>query len=184
MIGIDRYTWAEGYAEQANSDFRMYKRLQGGEPGVEFCHILHYLQMSCEKIAKAYRFLDPTVPLEQLTNDHVAFSKFIECFLRSNAVQQRFKGKPRLIKNVLKYAHYAARDIEKLAPAIDREATPCNVEYPWEDGTLMVPCQYQFPNLTRIDSKTIEGAKFLKVISTAFGIFSEELERERARASG
>ena len=48
-----RTDWALAYARQGHSDFAIYQLL--ALRGVAVCHPLHYLQMACEKIAKAYR---------------------------------------------------------------------------------------------------------------------------------
>ena len=44
-------TWREAFLEQARSDFAMFDLLN--EAKVPQCHVLHYLQMATEKLAKA-----------------------------------------------------------------------------------------------------------------------------------
>jgi hypothetical protein len=52
---------AAAYLQQGRSDFDIYKKLVD----VPECHRLHYLQMACEKIAKAYRLRDTQTSLEE-----------------------------------------------------------------------------------------------------------------------
>ncbi len=168
---VTREEWAATYAMQARSDFEVYKILTQLEE-VEACHRLHYLQMACEKIAKAYRLRDTETSLENAQTRHVAFADFIEIYLRSRKVVKRYAARGEMLKNVTRDARLFARDIERLAPAVDREQTPQNVEYPWEDnGEVICPCRYDFPMLRRLRSPA--GANFLKVIETAFSDFDE-----------
>jgi hypothetical protein len=51
-----RRRWADAFLRQARSDLAVYHLLSGrSERDIPRCHALHYLQMACEKIAKAYR---------------------------------------------------------------------------------------------------------------------------------
>jgi hypothetical protein len=141
----DRTTWALAYMKQGGSDFAMYQRLSA-MPEVEVCHPLHYLQMAGEKIAKAYRFRDTDTPDERLTTEHVAFSQFIESYLGSPEMKQRYAGKHEKLREIVKLARKLARAIEKLTPAGEREASPANAEYPWlEDGRVITPCEFAYP---------------------------------------
>ena len=81
---------AKAYALQSQSDFRVYRLLMQSTglpetdlPGVEECHSLHYLQMACEKVAKAYRLRDTLGFSEENLYSHVAFSGFIQNLLKS-----------------------------------------------------------------------------------------------------
>lgn len=169
----DRADWAAAYAKQSRSDFAIYALMSAEASGISACHRLHYLQMACEKIAKAYRFRDTSTASEDLLTSHVAFSKFIECFLTSPAMKQRYRGKDARLRNVIRYARKYARAVEELAPAVDRENTPCNAEYPWEDEHgVVVPCEYTYPGhgflLSPRDPASVD---FLKVVRTAIDDF-------------
>ena len=64
-----------------------------------------------------------------------------------------------------------SRQIEKLAPAVDREQTPANVEYPWIDGhSVFIPCLYGYTNFSLLT--TPGGLEFLRLIKTAITDFS------------
>jgi len=63
-----------------------------------------------------------------------------------------------------------AREIEKLAPAIDRTTAPENAEYPWErDERVVSPCHYAFPSLELL--RQPGGRAFLNLIERALGGF-------------
>ncbi len=60
-----------------------------------------------------------------------------------------------------------AREIEKLAPATDRLASPENAEYPWErDDRVYSPCKYSYPNLSIL--KVHSGRATMNMIERAF----------------
>lgn len=67
-----RNRWARAYVAQARSDWQLFERLREME-SVEMCHHLHYLQMACEKLAKAYRFRDTDAQPSSLLTHHVGF---------------------------------------------------------------------------------------------------------------
>ena len=70
-------------------------------------------------------------------------------------------------KEICKSASAFAREIEKLAPAADRQDSPANAEYPWESGSdLLVPCKYSYPTLSLLNASG--GRAFLKLIDRAF----------------
>ena len=171
-----RSDWSSAYAKQSESDFSVYKTLCNEELGISVCHRLHYLQMACEKIAKAYRFRDTSTSTEELQTSHVAFSKFIICFLMSHEMKQRYNGKDEQLKRVINSVKKYAREIEKLAPAVDKKNNPCNAEYPWvnDKGTIVIPCEYTYPNYNfLLDPRDNDAMTFLKVVTTAIRDFDE-----------
>lgn len=78
-----RSAWAEGYALQSRSDFTVYRVLGEASGRIDECHRLHYLQMACEKIAKAYRLRDTNATLDSALYSHPGFTKFVNQFLSS-----------------------------------------------------------------------------------------------------
>lgn len=161
-----RQDWARAYAKQSASDFQIYEHLLA-QPGVPVCHKLHYLQMACEKIAKAYQFRDMATAESKLTTSHIAFSKFINSYLTSSPVVKReYEGRDAQLIGFKKKAHSIAREIEKLAPAVDQEHSPSNAEYPWEqDNNILIPCDYSYPNLSMLHEPV--GLNFLRLIKEA-----------------
>ena len=158
-----RVRLADAYAEQSRSDFAVYRfHLRDAEE----CHRLHYLQMACEKIAKAYRLRNPISFRAEDLYSHVVFSKFIDIFLKSIPIKGRYRSQDAKRRQMERYAHILAREIEKLAPAVDREQTPENAEYPWLLGeTVFVPCRHRYP-LSRLLGEQ-GGRDILKLIEIA-----------------
>lgn len=73
-------------------------------------------------------------------------------------------------KFAIKRARTLAREIEKLAPATDRLATPENAEYPWEsEDRVIAPSRYEFPSLDLL--REPGGRAFLNLIERALDNF-------------
>lgn len=171
-----RKRYAAAFYAQAASDWRVYALLVSAKPDPvpwPVCHSLHYLQMACEKLGKAYRLQTAGANVDVIATRHVGFTQFINGYLRSPAIAAEYEGKTAALKNVLKTSAAIAREIEKLAPATDRAHAPENAEYPWErgdwelgSGEVFVPCAYPFPTLSLLD--TVGGSAFLKLVGRAF----------------
>jgi hypothetical protein len=141
-----RRLFADAFIVQARSDWSVYRLL--AEPrDAAVCHQLHYLQMVCEKLAKAYRLRDTRASVDDLVSRHAGFVKFVGAFVVV-ALKDEFRGKEAQLRGLLTRMRALAREIEKLAPAIDRAAAPENAEYPWErGGEVIAPSRYSFPSL-------------------------------------
>ena len=143
------------------------------EETIPRCHALHYLQMACEKIATAYRIRDTSAQLtgsNGLLRRHVGFDKFMRAFLLSPALRDAYSGRTAQLLQVSKTTLALAREIEKLAPAVDGEVTPENAEYPWEAaGEIVVPCEHAFTRLSLL--REPGGATFLKLLRRAVDEF-------------
>ncbi|MCA9527712.1 MAG: hypothetical protein KC549_15595 [Myxococcales bacterium] len=148
----------------------MYQRLAAA--GEADCHTLHYLQMACEKVAKAYRIRDLDAEIEELTQHHVGFARFVRAFLLSPAMRPDFEHQAARLQAVMRGMHTLAREIERLAPAVDRELRPDNSEYPWlAGGTVVAPCDYDFPNLSLLMAAS--GRALLKLVRRAMDEFEQ-----------
>jgi hypothetical protein len=66
-----------------------------GLTGVPTCHRLHYLQMACEKLAKAYRLRDTKAAVDDLVSRHAGFAKFIGPFF-APVLKNGYRGKDEL----------------------------------------------------------------------------------------
>jgi hypothetical protein len=156
-----RLAFAGAFIKQARSDWEVYQPL---------CHRLHYLQMACEKLAKAYRLRDTHVRVDGVIRSHAGFEKFVGAF--SVTIKDDFRDKDAQLRVLVSQWRSIAREIEKLAPAADRESTPENAEYPWEqDGRVVVPCEYAFPSLELL--LVAGGRNFLKVVQRALDDFEK-----------
>ena len=128
--------------------------------------------MAAEKLAKAYRFHDTSTNIQTLLTSHVGFVRFLNTFLLSPKMRQEYRGRSAQLTNVRKTCEKLARAVERLAPAIDRENSPGNAEYPWEqDGQLVVPAQYSFPDIALLSEP--RGRMFLKLLDRAFLEFDD-----------
>ena len=182
-----RGPWATAFGAQSLSDFCVFLRLRFLRRTVgdalEVCHELHYLQMACEKIAKAYRLKGTAVDIEKEMSGHVAFSQFIEGYLITAGYGQRpkYSGRPQSFTDFKKRVRRVAEDVEKLAPAVDREVTPSNAEYPWLEGNeIKTPCRYSYPSLHLLQTADPKGVEFLQIVQSAIEGFNgkEILETE------
>jgi len=153
---------ADACAEQSRSDFTVYRiHLQNAEE----CHRLHYLQMACERIAKAYRLRDTQTLMEADLYSHVVFSRFIQSFLRTQQLKERYRSQDAKRRHIERYARGLAEGIEKFAPAVGREQTPANAEYPWINGRVVsVPTHYHYPVTAELAA--LAGQNFLGLIET------------------
>lgn len=163
-----RRAFAGAFIAQARSDWSVY-RLLSQRAEVARCHQLHYLQMACEKVAKAYRLRDTNSAVDELVSKHSGFSKFVSPFFTA-VLKSEYTGKDEQLAVLIKQARACAREIEKLAPAIDRSAAPENAEYPWErDGSVTAPCHFAFPALELL--RQPGGRSFLNLIDRALNDF-------------
>jgi hypothetical protein len=80
--GDRRSQYARAFYEQASSDWQAYELL-ARSADLPRCHSLHYLQMACEKLEKAYRLRSPSADVDTIVTRHVGFTKFVNEFLRS-----------------------------------------------------------------------------------------------------
>jgi hypothetical protein len=163
-----RRAFAEAFIAQARSDWSVH-HLLAERKDVVACHELHYLQMVCEKLAKAYRLRDTRSPVDGLVSKHTGFAKFVGPFFAA-VLKDDYRDKDAQLRGLITRARALAREIEKLAPAIDRAAAPENSEYPWErDERVIAPCRYPFPSLELL--RQPGGRAFLNLIERALDGF-------------
>ena len=149
-----RLAFARQFVVQARSDWGVYKLLAACRD-VAACHKLHFLQMACEKVAKAYRLRDTKSPVDELVSRHTGFAKFVPSEKLAPATGHR-------------------------PPAIDRQATPENAEYPWERGDeVIAPCEHKFPSLDLLEKAG--GWTFLKLIEQGLDAFDVGASASRDR---
>jgi hypothetical protein len=98
-----REEWAAAYCRQGLSDWRLFLELQGRED-VPRCHSLHFLQMATEKLAKAYRFRDTSTEVDTLLTSHVGFSRFLNAYLLSPQMRERYRGRHAQMESIRKEA--------------------------------------------------------------------------------
>jgi len=123
---------------QAQSDYRVLQLLRSrGEPA---CQVLHYLQMSTEKLARAYLWKQ-----DDAKRSHAAFSKFLRSIAGDDRV--RFElGYTRRDQWDAKLDGIAslAASVQQLAPDLAGDGP--NPEYPWPpDHPGHAPVEFEFP---------------------------------------
>jgi hypothetical protein len=136
--------WHEAFLRQARSDQAIRQRLN--HPSVENSHRLHYLQMVCEKVAKA--FLVRSTADDAPPAIHNIFVRFLQG-LKSQRDIQLLLGyhDVKIFRRYIDSMLDLARRIEQLAPSQAGLNQP-NAEYPWRDavtGTIFAPVDYEFP---------------------------------------
>lgn len=78
--------WAEAYLEQARTDWQMWQVIRNQK--LPDCHALHYLQMTCEKLGKAFLITGRSITPGQAQNSHIAFKRFLQVASRNPALQR------------------------------------------------------------------------------------------------
>lgn len=161
----DQNDWARAFAKQAKADFEAWNSLSK-RARVASCHRLHFLQMACEKLAKAHLCRGGSDP-SKLQASHAYVARNLPIIVREQLI--RLTGKrPKRSDFVLKHAKHLAREIELLAPAVDDGGRrPDNCEYPWEDegGNIHVPFEHSFSALGLVAGPA--GRTFLKLVGEA-----------------
>jgi hypothetical protein len=158
--------WAKGYARQARADFETLEKLRSID-AVPECHRLLFLQMACEKLTKAHLCQAGSNPAD-LQSSHAYIAKNLPIIIR----QQISLSKPKNARWVLGHSEHLAREIEMLAPAVQRGGQrPDNCEYPWEDegGLLHVPLDWTFTPSNLLHAAA--GRTFLKLVHEAIARF-------------
>lgn len=165
------HDWSLAYAKQARSDWDARQALLK-DAKLPACHQLHFLQMACEKLCKAYLCAYGSNP-EDLQSSHAYVGKVLPVVFRMRVL----RGSKRTLKSqawLLKYVESIAREIELLAPAVkDGGRRQDNCEYPWEDGAgnVLVPSERQFPNLQKLHER--ESLPFFKFVLEAIEEFGK-----------
>jgi hypothetical protein len=163
--------WSNAYAHQAKADFTTYQALEGLRSEAVFgwsipiCHKLQFLQMACEKLAKAHLCTRGTAPAS-LQGSHAYIFKILPIVIRQEMIAVNFRGKS--ARNLVTIAGHIAREIELLAPSVRRGGQrPDNCEYPWEDaeGLIHAPLSWTFSPAQLIAMPA--GRSTLKLIQSA-----------------
>lgn len=164
-------TYQQVWWQQAKSDYDTFVLLR--REGVAQCHMLHYLQMSTEKMSKAYfwrsgkpppkshtglgQFLKFVGQIRQPDRDRIAklftFNRFVE-----------FQAWIRAVKPI-------ANELECLAPDLAHDGP--NAEYPWPHATpRTAPVDHNFTVWSSLES-TAQGRTLMMVIQIAVSRFPE-----------
>jgi hypothetical protein len=153
--------WAEAYLEQARSDWLMWQSIR--KQDLPPCHALHYLQMTCEKLGKAFLIRGGTITPEQARNSHVAFKRFLQVASRNPTLQRLLEMTSFQLRAHIKVLLPIAEAIERITPALSQGGP--NTEYPWQspDRRVLVPVRYAFPVFRDLIEPS--GLNLLKLIN-------------------
>lgn len=153
--------WRAAFLAQARSDDEVRRILNARR--VAYSHQLHYLQMVCEKLARAF-LVDPAAD-EPPPRTHAAFVRLLQVIkgrpdIRRQVGYQDSKVFRAFIDSLLP----TASRIEALAPSAAGDRHP-NPEYPWWDPagqTVHVPATFEF---VEFDPATPQMVKLEKLVS-------------------
>ena len=158
--------WERAFARQGRADLETFEKMQLQEFSIPVCHMLQFLQMACEKLAKAYLCgtgSDPTV----LQTSHAYVAKTLPIVIREQADHVNLGSQK--TEGLVKRARHLFQEIEMLAPAVKRGGKrPDNCEYPWADDTetVHVPLDWTFHPAKFISDHA--GRTILKLVKGAF----------------
>lgn len=127
----------DAFLEQARSDFSAYEMLLRADPPMPECHVLHYLQMATEKLAKALLIRCGHHP----GTSHRAFSRVAaELAARRDILLAIGYQHPDKAARSLHAMRSVFESIEALCPSVAGDAAQAaglrrgqgrNAEYPW-----------------------------------------------------
>lgn len=170
------------FAKQARSDYRTYEVLCGHRD-VEECQRLHYIQMSMEKLAKAYLWSDERRGQrpQNFERSHPLIQKVVPQIYRNYCRSLDFSPDRTQMSKVRDFCG----QIDKLCPAVDSENRPDNCEYPWmrqlpggAGQEVIAPADHAFPVSDRI--RSYPGVRVLKCVKATLNeILRRDSERSR-----
>jgi len=152
--------WSDAYLEQARSDWQMWQLIRAQK--LPDCHALHYLQMTCEKLGKAFLIRGRTLSPQQAKQSHVAFKRFLQIASRNPLLRNMLKMTASQFKAHINQLLPIAEAVEHLTPALAHDGP--NVEYPWENPNqqIHIPVTYTFPVVHEL--RRPPGMNLLKIV--------------------
>jgi hypothetical protein len=163
--------WSRAFAKQARADFetwnalKMYLKLPKGSSPLPQSQKLHFLQMACEKLAKAHLLKGRGAEVLDLEQSHAYIAKHLPTIVRQQMILSG--EKERVANSVRDQCKRLAREIDLLAPSVKAGGKrEDNCEYPWEQGgKLYIPAEWPFTNLDLLTAEA--GRNILKRIQAA-----------------
>lgn len=139
---------------------------------VHECHLLHYLQMSTEKLGKAYLWRSGHAPPKR----HTGFARFLRALLDRRIELDRiatvlgFRRREDL-DNWVRSVQTLAYSLQNIAPA-EAGGGP-NPEYPWpHEAPAHCPIDHTFALWTQL-TNTGQGRKLMKFVEHAIARFDD-----------
>ncbi len=155
--------WREAFIRQSRSDNAVRRRLN--QPGVEYSHRLHYLQMVTEKLSKAMQ-LDPN-DFNPPARTHRGLVRLLQVLKGRPEFRERFGYSDTFsfrafIDSLLDFAG----QIERLAPDLAGLTQP-NTEYPWRNpatGDIHVPAEFGFEIFNPRDPRMLKIERLIDAL--------------------
>lgn len=141
--------WQQAFVAQASADFALWQQFSSIAAPIRTCHRLMILQMTCEKLAKAYLYSQPTTP-DYVSSSHAVIAKHLPTLFREIYQRINSRSAPRHWSARI---HAICREIELLSPSVKAGGQhQQNCEYPWQHGgSVHVPANYAFPEFNPTD---------------------------------
>lgn len=156
---------------QAQSDHAIFAQLR--RAGAHECHLLHYLQMSTEKLSKAYLWRSGHTP----PKSHTGFVRFLKALLDRPAKELAWIAKafgfarPADLDHWVASVQMLAYSLQNIAPA--EAGNGPNPEYPWpHEAPAHCPAEHTF-ELWKELRYTGQGRKLMEFISHATSRFDQ-----------
>lgn len=156
--------------QQARSDHRVFTLLRS--EGIAQCHSLHYLQMTTEKLAKAYFWRSGAPP----PKSHAGFVQFLR-FL--GQVRQNDQDRIAKVFTFRRFADFQswiratlpiAYSLERLTPDLANDGP--NPEYPWPHvQPRTAPANHEFGIWSSLTS--VQGRTLMRFVRAAVDRFPE-----------
>lgn len=157
--------------EQAKSDFAVFEKMRGD--GTSSCHVLHYFQMSTEKLGKAFLWRTGSPPPAR----HVGFAQLMQGLGQVRGPKNRKR-----VANLFDFGRYGefqswitsvmpiVHEVHKLAPACANDGP--NPEYPWpHKAPTNSPVNHDFQVWHQLT--TGPGRGLMRFVSRAITVFPE-----------
>ena len=154
---------------QAQSDYSLLVQLH--RAGTHECHLLHYLQMSTEKLGKAYFWHSGHAP----PKSHTGFVRFLKALLdRRPAELERVArvlgfGRSADLERWVISVQSLAYSLQNIAPA--EAGNGPNPEYPWpHEAPAQCPVGHTFALWDQL-TNTGQGRKLMEFVGHAIARF-------------
>lgn len=161
--------WRSGFLAQARSDFDVLQLLARSPSTVASCHVLHYLQMTLEKLAKGMS-CRPGVwgELPPAYRNHRVAVSYVQTLMRSGPraaqLRRRTGWSPDHCRAYVRGILPAIQQIEELAPRWPPDTV--NTEYPWAApvrGQIDTPSEFDFRSLLSRE-EIVRVTQFVKIM--------------------
>lgn len=143
--------WRDAFIAQARSDFQVADQLSR-RGDVPVCHVIHYLQMTLEKLAKGMSSRPGSAAPPP--HSHHGAARFVRQMMKKGPLSKDFhRGlgmgdaqRRAYLEGLLP----SIQLIEDMAPAVaNRRDAGVNAEYPWPvaGGVVVAPVQHDFASI-------------------------------------